>query len=102
MSSPHAREPLSPPGHLTVTVHDEDRGGVPLSIGAGPGEKVSKVIDDLYARLGYTPEPSDRIVCLANGEDVRQSGDMHMRDYAVSTCADLEWTFARATGGAGA
>ena len=39
---------------------------------------------------------------LATGEDVRQYGEMHLREYASGKCSDLIWTFVRDTGGAGA
>lgn len=38
-------------GRLTVAVHDEDSAGDPLRFRAGPGEKVSKVIAELYNEL---------------------------------------------------
>ena len=89
-----------PPGHLVIQVYDEDAGGPPFSIGGGPGEKVSKMIAAVYLALRVEPKPDDRLTCLATGEDVRQYGDMHLREYASGECRDLVWTFARDTGGA--
>lgn len=87
-------------GRLVVTIHDEDAGGDPIRIEAGPGRKVGHIIDDLYSTLGVTPQPSDRLLCLATGEPVAPHRDEHVRDYAASACHDLEWSFARDTGGA--
>ncbi len=95
-------KPTPPPGHLVITVHNDDAGGPPQTIHGGPGEKISKMVDAAYAALGTTPTPGDRLTCVASGEDVRQYGDMHLREYASGRCRDLVWTFARATGGAGA
>lgn len=88
------------PGHLVVQVHNEDIGGPPFTVDGGPGEKVSKIIEAVYLKLGLEPKPADRLACLATGEDVRQYGDMHLRDYASGKCSALVWTFARDTGGA--
>jgi hypothetical protein len=96
------KEKPTPPGHLVIQVHDEDAGGPPLSVSRGPGEKMSKVVAAVYAKLETTPKPEDRLTCLATGEDVRQYGDMHLRDYASGKCSELVWTFVRDTGGAGA
>jgi hypothetical protein len=98
----HDKDTATPPGHLLVQVHDEDAGGPPLSVDGGPGEKVSKIVEAVYAKLGATPKPDDRLTCLATGEDVRQYGDMHLREYAAGKCSELVWTFVRDTGGAGA
>lgn len=90
------------PGHLVIQVYDEDAGGPPFRIDGGPGEKVSKMVAAVYTRVGVEPKPEDRLTCLATGEDVRQYGEMHLREYASGKCRDLVWTFARDTGGAGA
>ena len=87
-------------GPLTVRVHDEDAGGAPLTFTAGPGEKVSKIIADLYEELNAPAQPNDRLLCLATGEPVAPHAHEHLRDYAETTCGDLVWTFARDTGGA--
>ena len=92
----------SPPGHLVVQVYDEDAGGPPFIIDGGPGEKVSKMVAAVYTKLEVEPKPDDRLTCLATGEDVRQYGEMHLREYASGRCSDLVWTFVRDTGGAGA
>ncbi|MEV0623571.1 hypothetical protein AB0I81_60360 [Nonomuraea sp. NPDC050404] len=91
-----------PPGRLVVQVYDEDAGGPPFVFDGGPGEKVSKIIKEVYGKLELEPKPDDRLTCLATGEDVRQYGDMHLRDYASGRCRDLVWTFVRDTGGASA
>ncbi len=91
-----------PEGHLAIQVHDEDAGGPPFTIAGGPGEKVSKMVGAVYTELKIEPKPDDRLACLATGEDVRQYGDLHLRDYAAGKCSDLVWTFVRDTGGAGA
>lgn len=87
---------------LVIQVYDEDAGGPPFPIDGRPGEKVSKVVAAVYAKLGVEPKPEDRLTCLATGEDVRQFGEMHLRKYASGKCHDLVWTFVRDTGGAGA
>jgi hypothetical protein len=87
-------------GRLTVTVHDEDTGGDPLTMRFGPGERVEKAIDKLYEQLNTTPRPGDRLLCEATGEAVSAHASEHLRDYAMSACAGLVWTFARDTGGA--
>ncbi len=92
----------TPPSHLVVQVYDEDAGGPPLPVAGGPGEKVSKIVEAAYVKLGAAPKPEDRLTCLATGEDVRQYGDMHLREYASGKCRELVWTFVRDTGGAGA
>lgn len=95
-------KPTPPPGHMVITVHSDDAGGPPRTINGGPGEKISKMVDAAYGAMGLTPKPGDRLTCVATGEDVRQYGDMHLREYASGRCSDLVWTFARETGGAGA
>lgn len=90
------------PGHLAIRVYDEDAGGPPVTVHGGPGERVSKIVAAVYAKLQREPRPDDRLTCLATGEDVRQYGDMHLREYASGKCSELVWTFARDTGGAGA
>ncbi len=95
-------KPTPPPGHLVITVYNDDAGGPPLTIPGGPGEKVSKTVQAAYSRMGLAPKPGDRLTCVATGEDVGQYGDMHLREYASGRCSDLVWTFARETGGAGA
>lgn len=87
-------------GPLTVRVHDEDAGGPPLVFTPGPGEKVSKTIDDLYRELNAPAQPNDRLLCMATGEPVAPHANLHMREYAATLCGDLVWTFARDTGGA--
>lgn len=91
----------APPGHLTIRVYNEDAGGPPFAVDGGPGERVSKMVAAVYVKLGLEPQPQDRLTCIATGEDVRQFGDLHLREYASGKCSDLEWTFARDTGGAG-
>lgn len=95
-------EGATPPGHLVIQVYDEDAGGPPFPIAGGPGEKVSKMVAAVYTKVGVDPKPEDRLTSLATGEDVRQYGEMHLREYASGKCSDLVWTFARDTGGAGA
>ena len=87
-------------GRLTVTVHDEDAGGDPFRIPAGPGEKVGKVIAELYRLLNTSPRESDRLLCAENGDSVPPHADEHLRDYGTGVCSDLVWTYARDTGGA--
>jgi hypothetical protein len=87
-------------GRLTVAVHDEDSGGDPLRFRAGPGEKVSKVMAELYNELGVPEADDDRLLCLATGEPVKPYRHLHLREYAAGQCAALVWTYARGTGGA--
>ena len=94
-------KPTPPPGHLVITIHSDDAGGPPKTIHGGPGEKISKMVEAAYAALGTTPKAGDRLTCVATGEDVKQYGEMHLRQYASGLCSDLIWTFARETGGAG-
>lgn len=101
MANPHDNEDdNSDHGRLTVTVHDEDAGGDPFQIPAGPGEKVSKVIAALYRLLNTSPRESDRLLCAENGDSVPPHADEHLRDYANQVCSKLVWTYARDTGGA--
>lgn len=88
-------------GRLQVSVFDEDAGGPPTIILAGPGEKVGKIIDEFYSRIEATPKPGDRLQCLATGEAVDPHRGEHIREYAAGHCGDLVWTFAADTGGAG-
>lgn len=92
----------TPPGRLVIHVYDEDAGGPPFTVDGGPGEKVSKMVVAVYAMLNVEPKLDDRLTCLATGEDVRQYGDMHLREYMSGKCSELVWTFVRDTGGAGA
>jgi hypothetical protein len=89
-----------PPGHLVIEVYNQDAGGPPVAVHGAPGEKVSKMIDAVYAKLHQQPQLDDRLTCLATGEDVRQFGDLHLLDYSAGNCRDLVWTFAHGTGGA--
>lgn len=97
-----AKKKLDHEGHLLIRVYDEDAGGPPFTVAGGPGEKVSKMVQAVYDELKVEPKAEDRLTCLATGEDVRQFGDMHLREYASGKCSDLVWTFVRDTGGAGA
>lgn len=92
----------TPSSRLAIQVYDEDAGGPPFTIYGGPGEKVSELVKAVYAELKLEPKPEDRLICVATGEDVRQYGDMHLREYASGKCSELVWTFARDTGGASA
>jgi len=94
------QHPVDPGKNLTVTIHDEDSGGPPISLPAGPGTPVRTVIERLYAELGTERRPGDRLRCLANGSNVFGHEAEHLGDYAVSVCTDLVWAFARDTGGA--
>jgi hypothetical protein len=85
---------------LTVVVHDEDAGGKPHEISAGPGTPVRVVVERFYKEFGSEHQDGDRLYCLATGEDVFSHGDEHLGDYAKSSCSTLEWGFARPTGGA--
>jgi hypothetical protein len=87
-------------GRLTVTVYDEDAGGPPLTFEAGPGEKISKVIRELYEALGVSESETDRLICHATGESVKAHREMHLKEYADGLCGDLTWTYSRDTGGA--
>lgn len=95
-------QPTPRPGHLVIQVYNEDAGGPPFTVDGGPGEKVSKMVKAVYDKLRLATKPDDRLTCLATGEDVRQYGDMHLREYASGKCTELVWTFARDTGGASA
>ncbi|EGD44024.1 hypothetical protein NBCG_01612 [Nocardioidaceae bacterium Broad-1] len=87
-------------GRLIVKVYDEDAGGPPITIEAGPGEKVSKVIAEFYERIGATPKPGDRVLCMATGQPVNQDPNLHLKDLAAGPCSDLVFTYAKDTGGA--
>lgn len=87
-------------GLLTVKIYDEDAGGPPTTIEAGPGEKVSKVIAEFYERIGATPKPGDRVLCMATGQPVNQDPNLHLKDLAAGPCSALEFTYAKDTGGA--
>jgi hypothetical protein len=93
-------QPDATHGRLTVTVYDEDAGGPPMTFPAGPGEKVGKLVEEIYQRLGEAEKPGDRLLCQATGEPVNSYREMRLRDYAAGRCADLVWTLARDTGGA--
>lgn len=93
-------EAHEPPGQLVVTVYNEDAGGKPFTVRGGPGDKVAKVVEAVYTKLGFAAKPDDRLTCLATGQDVRQHGAMHLSAYASGECSDLIWTFVRDTGGA--
>jgi len=87
-------------GRLVVKVYDEDAGGPPVMIEAGPGEKVSKIIAEFYERIGATPKPGDRVLCLATGQPVNQDPSVRVKDLAAGPCSALEFTYAKDTGGA--
>ena len=85
---------------LTVTVHNEDEGGAPIVLHAGPGTPVKTIIERFYEQLGVERKPTDRLTCLATGADVFSHNEEHLGVYAESQCATLEWGWSRATGGA--
>jgi hypothetical protein len=93
-------KPNTPPGHLRVTVFNEDSGGAPIIVSAGPGEKVEKVITMVYAELNKQPSDRDRLICVATGESAKPYAQLHLRDYASGQCSDLVWSYAGDTGGA--
>jgi hypothetical protein len=86
--------------NLTVTVHDEDAGGDPLSIHAGRGTPLSTVIEKLYRELKTERQEGDRLVCIGSGGDVFPHQSEHLGDYAAASCKELEWGWSRKTGGA--
>ena len=88
------------PSDLTVTVHDEDAGGEPFVIRAGPGTPVATVIERFYEELKSVREDTDRLTCLGSGADVFTHSSEHLGDYATAACPALEWGWSRATGGA--
>jgi hypothetical protein len=93
-------KPDTPPGLLRVTVYNEDTGGAPIIVSAGPGEKVEKVIAQAYVELNKQPSDRDRLICVASGESVKPFAEMHLREYAAGQCSDLVWSYAGDTGGA--
>lgn len=85
---------------LTVVVHDEDAGGKPFEIHAGPGAPVRTVIDRFYKELDTGHQEGDRLICLGNGQDVFSHAQEHLGDYQTSNCTALEWGYSRPTDGA--
>lgn len=85
---------------LVVTIHDEDAGGEPYTVTSEPNAKVETVIHKFYKELDTTRKDGDRLVCLANGNDVFAHAEQRLDEYASNECHDLEWGFARDTGGA--
>jgi hypothetical protein len=89
-----------PGASLTVTVHNEDAGGAPVLVKAGPGTPVSTIIDRFYTETKTERKPNDRLVCLRNGQDVFAHAGEHLGDYQASQCSALEWGWSGETGGA--
>lgn len=94
----HEKE--QPGASLTVTVHNEDAGGDPVRMNAGPGTPVSTIIDRFYRETQTERKTGDRLVCLGNGEDVFAHAAQHLGDYKTSHCSALEWGWSGETGGA--
>ena len=89
-----------PAGSLTVTIHNEDAGGDPYEIKAGPGTPVETIIARFYREAGMERKPNDRLVCLGNGQDVFAHASEHLGAYRTTGCQALEWGWAGETGGA--
>jgi Tat protein secretion system quality control protein TatD with DNase activity len=85
---------------LVVIIHDEDAGGEPYKITSELSAKVETVIHRFYKKLDTTRKDGDRLVCLANGNDVFAHAEQRLDEYARHECAALEWGFSRDTGGA--
>ncbi len=85
---------------LTVVIHNEDAGGEPYEVHAGPGTPVREVIARFYQELGSEQQQGDRLICIGNGQDVFSHGDEHLGEYQQASCTALEWGFSRQTGGA--
>lgn len=99
-NAPASTHPSDDHGLLTVKFFDEDAGGPPITIQAGPGELVSKVIAEFYARIAATPKPGDRLLCMATGQPINQDPTLHIKDLAAGSCSALEFTYSKDTGGA--
>jgi hypothetical protein len=87
-------------GPLTLTIENEDTGR-DIVLHVGRGETVQHAIDALYRELGRSPDPRDRIRCVADGSDVLPFADEKLKDY-LARCPDLRWRFSGPTGGAAA
>lgn len=96
-----ARDAHGDHGHdLEVTIHDEDVGGDPILVHAGPGTPIQTIIDRFYHDINASRQADDRLRCIGSGADVFAHAGLHLADYAESSCADLVWAFTRGTGGA--
>ena len=98
--SNHQAAEAAPGNDLTVVIHDEDSGGQPHQVHAGPGTPVREVIDRFYKELATGRQDGDRLYCLATGQDVFSHAEEHLGNYKNTSCTALEWGFSRPTGGA--
>ena len=86
---------------LTITILNEDDGRQ-YQLQAGPGTPIHALLQRFYAQeLNRERRPDDRLRCEADGEDVFQFNELHLRDYLeAGHCVRLIWRFASASGGA--
>ena len=96
------KDQATPPGHLVIQVCTTRTPAVRRLPSTAALARSMKMVEAVYTKLQLEPKPDDRLTCHATGEDVRQYGDMHLREYASGKCSELVWTFVRDTGGAGA
>jgi len=101
MAQGHDEKEQHPPAaSLTVIIHDEDVGGDPVEVKAGPGAPVETIISRFYSAKMTEGKPGDRLVCLGNGQDVFAHASEHLGDYRTTSCHALEWGWSGETGGA--
>jgi hypothetical protein len=85
---------------LTVTVHDEDDGGI-FHIAGNPQDQVQAVVDRLYHdHLHRERLDGDRLRCDGSGDDVFSHLSQHLRAYESTHCHALVWNFIGDQGGA--
>jgi hypothetical protein len=85
---------------LAVTVYDEDA-GTTFHLSAPPSATVGHVVTTFYRDdLRRDRDPTDRLRCEANGDNVFAREAEHLEAYSQHTCHELKWVFTGGTGGA--
>lgn len=75
--------------------------GREYDIPAGFGEKIEKLIADVYKKLKRERKPDDKLYCRSNKNSVFDSAGLTFKEYIEQDiCSDLVWKFAGEAGGA--
>jgi hypothetical protein len=87
--------------HQHVVRIDNEDSGRTINIRAGDRVKINRIIELMYGKFRLDPEPTDRLNCIHDGEDVFAFRALTLGEYlAAGHCSDLIWGFSSDTGGA--
>lgn len=98
----HPEHPEHPePSLVAFTVENNNEGGE-VDLTAKPSDDIQDVINALYAELGRTKMPGDRLTRVSDGSNVFAAASEKVGAYAGADHHEqpIRWSFVAETGGA--